>query len=97
MNLRASRDRLEPISGSKHKTQGVWTGQDVKDFIRTPMLDFNRNRLRGNKLFLCYFKALGITSHRVLGFSLSSRKFAMPPMDSAGTWNSGYSAAATRS
>ncbi len=54
-------DQLEPISWSNHKTRGVWTGEDVKDFIWVTVYTglrisdvglFNVNRLRGNELFL---------------------------------------------
>lgn len=54
-------DKLEPIAWSNDKTQGVWTGQDVKDFIWVMVYTglrisdvglFNINRLRGNELFL---------------------------------------------
>jgi integrase len=54
-------DRLEPIAWSNDRTQGVWTGQDVKDFTWVMVYTglrisdvgfFNVNRLRGNELFL---------------------------------------------
>src|SRR6185312_12464715 len=54
-------DTLEPIAWSNDRTQGVWTGQDVKDFIWVMVYTglrisdvgfFNINRLRGNELFL---------------------------------------------
>jgi integrase len=57
----AACDKLEPIAWSNDKTQGVWTGQDVKDFIWVMVYTglrisdvslFNINRLRGNELFL---------------------------------------------
>ncbi len=54
-------NKLEPIAWSNDKTQGVWTGQDVKDFIWVMIYTglrisdvglFNINRLRGNEVFL---------------------------------------------
>lgn len=54
-------DKLDPIAWSNDKTQGVWTGQDVKDFIWVMVYTGSRisdvgllniNRLRGNELFL---------------------------------------------
>ena len=54
-------DQLAPISWSNDKTRGVWTGEDVKDFIWVLVYTglrisdvglFNVSRLRGNDLFL---------------------------------------------
>jgi integrase len=54
-------DRLEPIAWQNEKTHGVWTGQDVKDFIWvltytglriSDVALFHISRLRGNGLFL---------------------------------------------
>jgi integrase len=54
-------DQLEPISWSNGKTGGVWTGDDVKDFIWVLVYTglrisdvglFNISRLRGNELLL---------------------------------------------
>ena len=54
-------DHLEPISWSNDKARGVWTGEDVKDFIWVLVYTglrisdvglFNISRLRGNDIFL---------------------------------------------
>jgi integrase/recombinase XerD len=54
-------DQLEPISWTNGKTGGVWTGNDVKDFILVLVYTglrisdvglFNISRLKGNEVFL---------------------------------------------
>jgi len=54
-------DQVEPISWTNGKTGGVWTGNDVKDFIWVLVYTglrisdvglFNINRLKGNEVFL---------------------------------------------
>ena len=54
-------DQLEPISWTNGKTGGVWTGNDVKDFIWVLVYTglrisdvgvFNISRLKGNEVFL---------------------------------------------
>jgi integrase len=57
----AACDRLEPVSWSNDKTSGLWTGEDIKDFIWVLVYTglrisdvslLNTTRLRGNDLFL---------------------------------------------
>lgn len=54
-------DRMQPVEWSNSLGKGVWTGEDVKDFIWvmentglriSDVALFNMNRLRGNEVFL---------------------------------------------